>query len=208
MPAAPALGGATPAAGFPAPATAGAALPVASAPVANPTRVVVGNTNHIATSPAGQLGTILIASTRTPAGYQQLAVRLDPPELGHVRVAIAQPRGGPATITLSVERPETLLMVLRDAPALHRALDRAGVPAEARTISFELAPQHEAPPSAQPQSHHGGTAFDLAARDHGQRPRAMAPAPPDRAAEETDATADDRLAYVPLWRRAGIDITA
>jgi hypothetical protein len=192
------------------PALAGPLAPPAASPAGGDAPLAAPrDTRGAAAPPAQQLGTVLIASAMTQAGSRQLTVRLDPPELGHVRIAITQPREGGAVVTLTVERPETLLMVLRDEPALHRALDRAGVLAEARTVNFELAPQREAAPSVQPPAHHGGAAADLAARDHGQRPpRPMGPAPPDPAAEATDATADNRLTSVPLWRRAGIDITA
>lgn len=187
------------------------APPAASPPGNDAPQAAARGTSGAAASPAEQLGKVLIAATTTQAGNRQLMVRLDPPELGHVRIAITQPREGGAAVTLTVERPETLLMVLRDEQALHSALDRAGVPAEARTVSFELAPQREAPSPAQPQGHlpAGAPAFDLAARDHGQRPpRPMATALPDPATTETDEPADSQRVYVAMWRRAGIDITA
>ena len=158
---------------------------------------------------------MLVASTRTRAGDQQLTVRLDPPELGHVSVAISQPRGGGTSVTLTVERPDTLLMVLRDAPALHRALDRAGIASDGRTVTFELAPHHDAAaPVPVPQAHgagtqQGGTGVDLAARDNGQRhaPRQPAPHPESNLASRDDPR-ENHAAPAPIWRRDGIDITA
>jgi flagellar hook-length control protein FliK len=194
------------------PALAGSLTPPApSPPGTDAPRAAVRGTSSAAAPPAEQLGKVLIVATATQGGNRQLTVRLDPPELGHVRIAITQPHEGGAAVTLTVERPETLLMVLRDEPALHRALDRAGVPADARTVSFELAPQREAPTSAQPQPHvpSGSPALDMAGRDHGQRPsRPMVTAPPDPAATEANEPADSQPAYVTMWCRAGIDITA
>ena len=197
-----------------------AAQPAAPAPVEPVAHVPVSSTDQGATPPAEQLGSILVASTRTVAGNQQLTVRLDPPELGRVNIAIAQPRAGAASVTLTVERPETLLMVLRDAPALHRALDRAGIPAEARTVTFELAPQRApSPQQAHGQgSHSAGPAFDLAARDQWQRPGRQMPQRDadgtdiakgaNDASDANDEPTEDRPAYARMWQRAGIDITA
>ena len=42
-------------------------------------------------------------------------------------------------MTLAVERPETLLLLLHDRPQLDRALDAAGIPPEGRTVQFSLA---------------------------------------------------------------------
>jgi hypothetical protein len=189
-----------------------AAVPAAApAPAERTAALPPGAAERVVTPPVEQLGTILVASTRTQAGNQQLTVRLDPPELGRVHIAIAQPRTGAAAVTLTVERPDTLLLVLRDAPALHRALDRAGVPAEARTVAFELAPQREATPQ-QPhaQGSHSGLTIDLAARDQGQRPTRQMPArnEPGASNENTDQSTEQQPAYTRVWQRAGIDITA
>lgn len=185
--------------------------PAAPAPAEPAVHSLVGSTDQTATPPAAQLGSILVASTRTQGGNQQLTVRLDPPELGRVQIAIAQPGTGAAAVTLTVERPETLLMVLRDAPALHQALDRAGIPAEARTVAFQLAPQHE--PS--PQQPHGqgsqpGPAFDLGSRDQWQRPTRQMPQrnEPGAGSAAADEASDNQPAYARIWQRAGIDITA
>ena len=188
--------------------------PLAPAPVERITPRPVSTTDQAKAPPAEQLGSILVASTRAPAGNQQLTVRLDPPELGRVHIAIAQPRTGAAAVTLTVERPETLLMVLRDAPALHRALDRAGVPAEARTVTFELAPQRTASPQGPhaQNSPSSGPGFDLASRDQWQRPARQMPERnehgTDIAHNAEEPIEDQRARYKRMWQRAGIDITA
>jgi flagellar hook-length control protein FliK len=73
------------------------------------------------------------------ASSQTLIVRLNPGELGHVQITIARPNDGPASVSLVAERPETLLLLLRDQPHLNQALDQAGIPSEARTLTFDLA---------------------------------------------------------------------
>ena len=68
-----------------------------------------------------------------------LSVQLDPEELGRVRIRIDRGGDGPARVDLTVDRPETLQLLLRDQTALHRALDQAGVTPDARVIRFHLA---------------------------------------------------------------------
>ena len=96
-----------------------------------------------ASSPAAQVGPALASfaiSAAQPNAPQHLIIRLDPAELGRVQVRIERTPDGPARVELVVERPDTLLMLLRDQPQLHRALDLAGVPAPDRTLQFQLAP--------------------------------------------------------------------
>jgi flagellar hook-length control protein FliK len=190
------------------------AEPAAPAPAERAAPPPVSSIDQAKAPPAEQLGAILVASTRTQAGDQHLTVRLDPAELGRVNITIAQPRAAAAAVTLTVERPETLLMILRDTPALHRALDRAGIPAEARTVAFELAPQRP----ASPQQPHGqgshassGSASDLASRDQSQRPARQPPRDAhgmDLANNADDPTENEPVAYTRMWQRPGIDITA
>ncbi len=55
-----------------------------------------------------------------------------------VQIKLERAGNTTAHIEISVERPEALALLMRDQPALHTALDRAGVPAEGRTLSFQL----------------------------------------------------------------------
>ncbi len=70
---------------------------------------------------------------------QRMTLQLAPAELGAVQIGIERAPNGPATVTLLVERADTLLLLMRDQPALHRALDAAGLAAEGRTLHFGLA---------------------------------------------------------------------
>ncbi len=92
-----------------------------------------------AAAPAAQLGAAL--ATLSGGAAQTLVVRLHPEELGHVEITVARPSAGPARVSLVAERPETLLLLLRDQDHLNQALDRAGIPAESRSLSFALAAQ-------------------------------------------------------------------
>ena len=74
-----------------------------------------------------------------PDGAQRLTVRLDPPELGQVQVRIDRPPDAPARVEITVEKPETLTLLLRDQPQLQHALDQAGVPPEGRSVTFHIA---------------------------------------------------------------------
>jgi hypothetical protein len=190
-------------------AVSAAALPA----IADPPRPASAADATATAAPVQQIAVGLEALSRTADGNRQLVVRLDPPELGRVQIAIAQPKDGPAAVVLTIERPETLLLVLRDQPALHQVLDRAGIAADARTVTFELAPvRAEAQPTLSQAGHGqpGDGALDLAAREQGGR----------YARHDPDATGDDdptapaasgnpfRFVPQPAWWRAGIDITA
>lgn len=155
---------------------------------------------------------VQVAAGPTAAGGHRTVVRLDPAELGKVEVRVERAEAGPAQVSLTVDRPETLLLLLRDQPALHRALDQAGVPAEGRTLHFQLAP---APPEGAPADR-GATAGWGATADggkgdgtwngpghgqgHGGQPggRHRGHAPADAAA----------YGIHEAWRDAGLDITA
>lgn len=212
-----------------APATDSASPPAASAPavdsaspqpVAQPVHAAparpaegfhpAGHTAHLPA--AEQVASVLVQVGGGPAGGggQRMVVRLDPAELGKVEVRVERAEGGPAQVSLTVERPETLLLLLRDQPGLHRALDQAGVPAEGRALQFQLAPAAPDAPSADRGATPGwGGAADGGKGDgtwHGQghggqpggRHRGHAPA---------DTVAAGHGTYR-AWRDAGLDITA
>ena len=75
----------------------------------------------------------------SPGLPQRITLHLAPTELGSVQIGIDRAADGPAKVSLLAERPETLLLLMRAQPALHRALDAAGLPTEGRMLSFGLA---------------------------------------------------------------------
>jgi len=154
--------------------------------------------------------------SHSPDGAQRLTMKLEPPELGQVQIRIDRPAdNAPAHVAITVERPETLQLLLRDQPQLQRALDLAGVPAEGRSISFHVATPEPAartetavaPTPAGSSSAMGGDLSHGASRQGGQ------PAQPETQ-QTTSGIADDNatvesIPIMPMrWLRAGLDITA
>lgn len=70
---------------------------------------------------------------------QTFNLRLDPPELGNVNIRLQFGKDKSVKAHLTIEKPETYMMLSRDAHALERALQNAGLDAGANNISFELA---------------------------------------------------------------------
>jgi flagellar hook-length control protein FliK len=93
-------------------------------------------------SPVTQIAPTLVTLAKTADGAQQMTVRLNPAELGMVQVRIERAMSGLTQIDITADKPETLMALQRDQPALHQTLDQAGVPSAGRTISF-----HTVPPS-------------------------------------------------------------
>ncbi len=60
-------------------------------------------------------------------GASQFTIRLDPPSLGRIDVRLHVDAQGAAQAQLSADRPQTLQLLQRDAPALERALKDAGL---------------------------------------------------------------------------------
>lgn len=71
-------------------------------------------------------------------GIDRLAIRLDPAELGRVDVKLEIGHDGRAIALVAAERPETLELLQRDARALERALQQAGLETDSDSLSFSL----------------------------------------------------------------------
>jgi len=163
-----------------------------------------------AVSPVDQIvATVRVAAAGTA---QHVVVTLSPRELGTVEIHVAREGAGPATVALAVERPETLSLLRRDAPALQSALDRAGLPVAQQHITMVLAaPDSAALGTGTQGGTHGGTHGSPQGGTQGD-PRAppQRPEPPRPAAgPAAEAAPEDppRRAPAPTLR-AGIDITA
>ncbi len=70
---------------------------------------------------------------------QTLLVRLDPPELGNLRIRLKFGADNSIKAHLTAEKPETYMMLQRDAQSLERTLQQSGF--DTSSISFELAHQ-------------------------------------------------------------------
>ncbi|MCZ7643503.1 MAG: flagellar hook-length control protein FliK [Pseudorhodoplanes sp.] len=76
------------------------------------------------------------------AGKNRFEIRLDPPELGRIDVRLDVDREGNVTSRLVVERAETLDLLRRDAHALERALNQAGLKTSDNALQFSLRDQN------------------------------------------------------------------
>jgi flagellar hook-length control protein FliK len=187
-----------------------AASPVVPLPVAPlPGAPLPGASSATAPSPAAQVAPALVALTRAPDGASRLTLRLDPPDLGQVHISIDRPQDAPARVEITVQRQETLTLLLRDQPQLQTALNQAGVPQDGRSITFHLA---AAEPSARSDGASlPGSGADVAGQTGNGADGASRQGGDSR--QQTADTLDDTdmdftPVAVPTWLRAGLDITA
>lgn len=85
---------------------------------------------------------ILAASIKKMAGSgdtKNIRIQLDPPELGRVEIKMAFNKDKTVKAILTAEKPETFMMMQRDAQILERALQEAGIDTDGSELSFELA---------------------------------------------------------------------
>ena len=68
----------------------------------------------------------VIAAIRTNSGGDKIEVRLDPPELGRVRIHFSMERNDAVIATVSTDRSDTLDLMRRNAGDLMKELERAG----------------------------------------------------------------------------------
>ena len=74
-------------------------------------------------------------------GVSRFDIRLDPPEMGRVDVRMEVRKDGHVVAHMTVERPETLDLLQRDARALQQALNNAGLQADSDSLNFTLRDQ-------------------------------------------------------------------
>ncbi|MDR3473990.1 MAG: flagellar hook-length control protein FliK [Devosia sp.] len=71
-------------------------------------------------------------------GTNHFQIKLDPTDLGRVDVNLAIDSTGTVNARLTVERPETLDLLRRDAPQLGQALTQAGLDSSKTNLQFSL----------------------------------------------------------------------
>ncbi len=184
--------------------------PAAPAPVATS----AASPGAPAASPAAQVVPAVLAM-HTANGAQNMMLRLTPAELGTVQVQVTRDRDGAASVSVLVERPETLRLLLHDQAQLQHALSQAGLPQD-RTLSLQQAPPgsfsgHEQAASARDPGQggapggNGGGDPARAGRDDGARQNQSG----DGGARSGSGRAAPGLrSYASAWQPAGIDITA
>lgn len=91
-------------------------------------------------------------------GARRFDIRLDPPELGRIEVRLDVSKDGKVSTHLVVERSETLDLLQRDARALERALQNAGLDTSDGNLKFSLKDHggDQAHSGGGRQSHGGG----------------------------------------------------
>ncbi len=93
-------------------------------------------------------------------GVNRFEVRLDPPELGRIDVRLDMNADGRVSAALTVDRPETLDLLQRDARLLQKALAEAGVDVDDSALNFSL--RDENGQAANKDSDTGGAAGGMA----------------------------------------------
>ena len=95
-------------------------------------------------------------AARSARGDSRFTIRLDPPELGRIDVNLTMNSHGHAQAVLTVEKPQTLDLLQRDASSLERALKDAGLELGSN-LSFSLKEEGR-PTFARDDHHHGSSA--------------------------------------------------
>jgi flagellar hook-length control protein FliK len=128
---------AVPAAGPSAPAATNAA-PAANAPQVQ-AHLEIG---HGTAQP--DVGTLAFTiASKSEGGARHFDIRLDPPELGRVDVRLSVDDAGKAQAVLTVEKPQTLVLLQNDQSHLQRALKDAGLDLGQNGLAFSLKSQQQ-----------------------------------------------------------------
>ena len=112
-----------------APTSTDAAAAMQAAAVAQPPSPISSTATsaaHATTSASTQVAQAVSAIHIAPGANGTVTIHLQPADLGTVQVRIEHAQNGAATVTVQVEKPETLHTLQLDLPHLHQALDRAG----------------------------------------------------------------------------------
>lgn len=89
--------------------------------------------------PATHMVAAILHRNATNGENKTLTLQLDPPDLGRVEVRMHFSRDRTLKASIIAEKPETHMMLQRDAHVLERALQDAGLENDGTSLSFELA---------------------------------------------------------------------
>ncbi len=163
-------------------------------PAASPAASAAAPSLHASDgSPAGQVAPVMVSLVGGAAGTHRLVLRLDPPELGRVEIRLVREPDTGARVEVTAERPATLALLRLDEPALHRALNDAGVPQDGRTLTMQLGQ-----PGGQELARQGGGQGGESARRF---------VPPSFGSESANVL-DMQPVPAPRYLRTALDITA
>ena len=189
----------------PTPTAAPTAVPVPLVPVARP---AVSPPASPAQPPTEQLAPVLVTIANTPTGAGHLTLQLQPDALGQLRIQIDRNPDSPMQVRIEAERPETLALLRRDTPQLQQALDRAGVPREAMTVSYHAAPIVTAAPAAQDAGQTASQFMGTGQSSQGFADRGGHRPPMFGAGRSDPAATSEPEPIRPAYARSGLDITA
>ena len=103
------------------------------------TNVQVAPSHPADTSTSANIDTLGVAiAAKSSDGIKHFDIRLDPPELGRLDVRLSIGDDGKTQASLLVDKPQTLALLQRDAPNLHRALSNAGLDLSNNGLNFSL----------------------------------------------------------------------
>lgn len=94
--------------------------------------------------PATQLVSATLNKAAKNGGPQNLTIQLDPPDLGKLNIRLEYTKDKTIKAHMIIEKPETYLMLQRDAQTLERSLQNAGIDTDGSDLSFELAQDQSA----------------------------------------------------------------
>ena len=154
--------------------------------------------------PSQQIGQALATLHSAADGSSHTVIRLDPGDLGALQIRITRTHSGVASVSVAVEKSETLRTLQADLSSLHQALDRAGLP-EHRSVALHLTSQGPEPGGHQslPQGGQGG------APGHGHTGQEKGFTSGKAAGLANEQTQDERDQLTRQhWFRPGVDITA
>lgn len=92
--------------------------------------------------PASSMVAAQITKSAQKGDIRNIILQLDPPELGRVEVRIEFGADKKVKAHMIVEKPETYLMLQRDAAALERALQNAGMDTGADSLNYKMAEEN------------------------------------------------------------------
>lgn len=116
--------------------------------VAEPQASLAAAADHEdAQAAAGQVSASLMTMAAGTSRFSQLAVSLQPKDLGSVRIQLDRRADGRVSIVVAATDPATLRRLMTDQEHLHAALNAASIPAADRQLTFELASPHAIAPT-------------------------------------------------------------
>ena len=100
------------------------------------TAALLRGARALAGSAAGQVSAQIVSAVRK--GVDRISIQLQPQELGRVDVKIEIGQDGRVVAQIVAERGDTLDLLQRDARALERSLNQAGLTTDSESLTFGL----------------------------------------------------------------------